>query len=85
MLAAVQRDLEKINLADIPGGYTYAAMSLRLARVFDGRGDDDGPSATARLADQLGKVVSALTRQKADDGDDGFHRFEEGLSVPVME
>jgi hypothetical protein len=84
MLAAVRKDLAGINLAEVPGGHTYAAIALRLAGVIDKRPADDGPSVTAKLADQLGKAMAALTR-KAGGDDDGFDQWEDNLSTPVRE
>jgi hypothetical protein len=83
MLAAVQRDLEGIKTSEVPGGYTYAAIALHLAGVIDKRGADDGPSVTAKLADQLGKAMTALTRKGGSD-DDGFDEFSDKISVPVV-
>jgi hypothetical protein len=84
MLAAVREDLAGINTADVPGGHTYAAIALHLAGVIDKRPADDGPSVTAKLADQLGKAMAALTR-KAGGDDDGFDQWEDNLSTPVRE
>lgn len=83
MLAAVREDLAGINTADVPGGHTYAAIALHLAGVIDKRPADDGPSVTAKLADQLGKAMAALTR-KAGGDDDGFDQWEDNLSTPVV-
>jgi hypothetical protein len=82
MSVAVARDLAGIKTAEIPGGYTYAAIAVYLAGVIDKRGADDGPSVTAKLADQLGKAMAALTRKGGSD-DDGFEEFSDKLSVPV--
>lgn len=83
MLAAVERDLAGIAVAEVPGGYTYAAVARYLAGVIDKRGADEGPSVTAKLADQLGKAMAALTRKGGGD-DDGFDRFEDAISTPVV-
>lgn len=84
MLAAVQRDLADIKTAEVPGGYTYAAIAVYLAGVIDKRGADDGPSVTAKLADQLGKAMAALTR-KGGSEDDKFDEFSDSISVPIRE
>jgi hypothetical protein len=84
MLAAVQRDLARIDTAKVPGGYTHAAIAVWLAGVIDKRGTDDGPSMTAKLAAELGKAMAALTRT-GGTGDDGFDGFSEDLSIPVVE
>lgn len=84
MLAAVRRDLEAIKTSDVPGGYTYAAIAIYLAGVIDKRGADDGPSVTAKLADQLGKAMAALTRKGGGD-DGGFTEWSNGISQPVRE
>lgn len=84
MLVAVRRDLEAIKTSDVPGGYTYAAIAVYLAGVIDKRGADDGPSVTAKLADQLGKAMAALTRRGGGD-DDGFDEFTNAISQPVRE
>lgn len=82
MLEAVRADLDALDISKVPGGRTYRAMALRLAEVIDKRGDDDGPSTTAKLADQLTKVMGALTRKGGMD-DDGFEDFQDGISTPV--
>lgn len=84
MLAAVRRDLAAVKVSEVPGGYTYAAIALHLAGVIDKRGADDGPSVTAKLADQLGKAMAALTRKGGSD-DDKFDEFSDAISVPVVE
>jgi hypothetical protein len=82
MLEAVRADLEKLDVDKVPGGRTYQATALWLADVIDKRGADEGPSTTAKLADQLTKVMQALTRKGGGD-DDGFDDFQDGLSTPV--
>lgn len=82
MLEAVRDDVAALDISKVPGGRTYKAMALRLAEVIDKRGDDDGPSTTAKLADQLTKVMGALTRKGGVD-DDGFDDFQDGISTPV--
>lgn len=82
MLAAVQADLKAINIDNVPGGNTHRALALWLAGTIDRRGDDDGPSVTAKLADQLGRSMNALTRKGADD-DDSWQRFSDNISTPV--
>jgi hypothetical protein len=84
MLAAVNRDLASIKVSEVPGGFTYAAIAVYLAGVIDSRGKDDGPSVTAKLADQLGKAMAALTRKGGSD-DDKFDEFSDAISVPVRE
>jgi hypothetical protein len=84
MLAAVNRDLATIKVSEVPGGFTYAAIAVYLAGVIDKRGADDGPSVTAKLADQLGKAMQALTRKGGSD-DDGFQGWEDSISEPVRE
>lgn len=83
MLAAVRRDLAGVKTEEVPGGYTYAAIALHLAGVIDKRGADEGPSVTAKLADQLGKAMAALTRKGGGD-DDGFGEFSDAISTPVV-
>lgn len=86
MSKAVARDLDGIKLAEVPGGYTYAAIATHLASVIDRRGSEDGPSVTAKLADQLGKAMAALTKRGGvDDDGDGFHQFSDAISTPVVE
>ena len=80
---AVQDDLDRLDISGVPGGQTYRAMALRLAAVIDKRGDDDGPSTTARLADQLTKVMQQLTRKGGGDGGDGFDQWQDDASTPV--
>ena len=48
VLSAVKADLESLDVEKIPGGRTYRALALWLAGTIDKRGDDDGPSVTAR-------------------------------------
>jgi hypothetical protein len=84
MLAAVQRDLAGIKVAEVPGGYTHAAIAVWLAGVIDKRGTDDGPSVTAKLAAELGKAMNSLTRKGGSD-DDKFDEFSDSISVPVRE
>lgn len=84
MRDAVQADLADLQIDTIPGGRTYQATALWLAQVIDTRGRDDGPSVTAKLADQLTKVMQLLTRKGADDGDDDFKTFTKNLSQPSV-
>lgn len=86
MLDAVTLDLAALPIDKIPGGRTYQATALHLARVIDKRGDDEGPSVTAKLAEQLTKVMLLLTR-KGGDGDDGgdFRTFTDAVSTPSMD
>src|ERR1041384_1420298 len=85
MLDAVKQDLADLQIDRIPGGRTYQATALHLARVIDKRGEDEGPSVTAKLAEQLTKVMLLLTR-KGGDGDDGgtFEAFTDAVSTPSM-
>jgi len=86
MLAAVQADLESMELDKVLGARTYKATALWLADVIDKRGTDDGPSTTAKLADQLTKVLGVLTRTGGDGGgDDGFTQWQQGISEPVIQ
>ena len=82
MLDAVTQDLADLPIDRIPGGRTYQATALHLARVIDKRGDDEGPSVTAKLAEQLTKVMQLLTRKGGDDADDPFRDWKEELSTP---
>lgn len=84
MLEAVRADLETIDVEKVPGGRTYRAQALWLADVIDKRGADDGPSTTAKLADQLTKVMQALTRKGGIEDDDGFGSFRDAASTPVI-
>lgn len=83
MLEAVQADLAELDLSLVAGGHTYREMALWLAGVIDKRGSEDGPSVTARLADQLGKVMAVLTRAKEGDGGPKFSDISDVLSTPV--
>ena len=86
MQQAVAADLAKIDVTQVPGGFTHAAIAQWLAKVIDDRGADDGPSATAKLADQLGKSMNALTgKGGGGEGDDGFQQFSEAISEPVVQ
>jgi hypothetical protein len=82
MLTAVMADLDAIDVGKVPGGRTYRQTVLWLAEVIDKRGADDGPSTTAKLADQLTKVMQALTRRGGGE-DDGYGDFEDAISTPV--
>lgn len=84
MLDAVTADLAQIDVGKVPGGRTYRATVLWLADVIDKRGADDGPSTTAKLADQLTKVMQALTRKGGSGDDDGFGGFQDDVSTPVF-
>ena len=84
MLSAVQADLAKLDIDAIPGGRTYQATALWIARVIDKRGDDEGPSVTAKLADQLTRVMQALTKRGGDDGGDAFEEWRADLSEPTV-
>lgn len=79
---AVVADLESLDVTKIPGGRTYRALALWLAGTIDKRGDEDGPSVTAKLAERLQATMTALTR-KGDSDDDSWQRFEDGISTPV--
>lgn len=82
MLDAVQADLREIDVDKVQGGRTYQATALWLAQVIDKRGADEGPSTTAKLADQLTKVMQALTRKGVDGEKDDFREFTEAISEP---
>ena len=82
VLSAVKADLESLDVTKIPGGRTYRALALWLAGTIDKRGDEDGPSVTAKLAERLQATMTALTR-KGDSDDDSWQRFEDGISTPV--
>lgn len=84
MLDAVRADLAKLAIDTIPGGRTHQATALWLARVIDTRGSDDGPSVTAKLADQLTKVMLILTKQGGDGGGDEFGAFSDAISEPSI-
>ena len=83
VLRAVMEDLADIDITKVKGGRTYKATALWLAGVIDKRGSEDGPSVTAKLADQLTKVMQLLTREGTDGDGDGFREFTEALSTPV--
>ncbi len=83
MLDAVRADLERIDVDAVPGGRTYQATALWLADVIDKRGADDGPSTTAKMADQLTRQMQLLTKKGGADGDDGFGGFSDDISTPV--
>ncbi len=83
MATAVTADLADIELDKVPGARTYRQTALWLAAVIDKRGGDDGPSTTAKLADQLTKVMQALTRRGGGSDDDGFGDFSDAASTPV--
>jgi hypothetical protein len=85
MLKAVQADLDRIgDVSGVPGGHTYVATCLWLARVIDKRGDDEGPAVTAKLAGELTKAMQSLTRRTADgDAASDFGAFTEAISQPV--
>lgn len=82
VLDAVRADLAVIDIEKVPGGHTYRAIALWLADVIDKRGQDDGPSVTAKLAERLQATMQALTRRGGDDGDT-FQEFTDSLSEPV--
>jgi hypothetical protein len=82
MLDAVKADLAEIAIDKVQGGRTYQATALWLAQVIDKRGADEGPSTTAKLADQLTKVMQALTRKGADGEQDDFRDFSDAISTP---
>lgn len=82
MLIAVQADLAALHIDAIPGGRTYQATALWLADVIDKRGRDEGPSTTAKLADQLTKVMQLLTRKGGDGEGDEFREFSDAISRP---
>ncbi len=84
MLDAVTADLAELDITTVPGGRSYRATALWLASVIDKRGEDDGPSTTAKLADQLSKVMAALTKAKAGSGaPDGFEKWQDSMSTPA--
>jgi hypothetical protein len=84
MLKAVRDDLSRIDPTSVPGGHTYVATILWLAKVIDKRGDEEGPTATAKLAEQLTKVMQALTRRSSDDDPAAdFRDFTAAISEPV--
>ncbi len=83
VLTAVRADLEAIDETLVPGGRTYKATVLWLAETIDSRGSDDGPSVTAKLADQLTRTMQALTRQ-GETGRDTFDEWSRSQSSPVM-
>jgi hypothetical protein len=83
MLGAVQGDLEGVDIARVAGGRTYQAMAFWLAGVIDRRGEDDGPSTTAKLAVELSKVMASLTKgSEGGKADDPFAEWSKGLSTP---
>lgn len=85
MLKAVQADIGQIDASSVPGGHTYVATCLWLARVIDKRGEDEGPAVTAKLAAELTKAMGALTRRSADDQTGDFRDFAGAISVPVSQ
>lgn len=82
MLDAVRADLAEIDIDKVQGGRTYQATALWLAQVIDKRGADEGPSTTAKLADQLTKVMQALTRKGESGDQDDWREFTESISTP---
>jgi hypothetical protein len=82
MLTAVKADLA--NLGEVTGGArrTYAAMALWLATVIDKRGQEDGPSVTARLATELRATMAALTRTDTTNAE-GIDELLRALSIPA--
>lgn len=82
VLSAVMADLEALDVEKIPGGRTYRALALWLAGTIDKRGDEDGPSVTAKLAERLQATMTALTR-KGESDDDRWERFTDDISTPV--
>lgn len=82
MLAAVTADLAALDVDVVPGGRTHKATALWLARVIDKRGEDEGPSTTAKLADQLTKVMQILTKRGDGGQGDDFGRLTDALSEP---
>ena len=83
MLDAVTADIAELDINAIPGGRTHQATALWLARVIDKRGDDEGPSTTAKLADQLTKVMQILTKQGGEGSGDSFERWQQSLAEPT--
>lgn len=83
MLAAVRADLGRMKVDEVPAGRTLATMAQWLAGVIDKRGSEEGPSTTAKLADQLGRTMAALTRRAGGD-DDGFDGQSADLSTPSV-
>lgn len=70
METAVRADLANLENLDIPGGATFKASALALARELD---DLDSRSSKAPLVKQLMDVMSALTKKEAgDDNPLGF-------------
>jgi hypothetical protein len=84
VLAAVMADLADIDIGRVKGGRTYRATALWLAGVIDKRGSEDGPSVTAKLADQLTKVMQLLTREGGEEEPDGFREFSGAVSTPQV-
>jgi hypothetical protein len=85
MLAAVQADLVGVDVPAIPGGRTYQAMAFWLAGVIDRRGEDDGPSTTAKLAVELSKVMASLTKGAGKGEGDPFDEWSKDISTPSMD
>lgn len=83
MMGAVQADLASVGVQAIPGGRTYQAMAFWLAGVIDSRGADDGPSTTAKLADQLSKVMAQLTKGGSGGDRDSFDEWQDQASTPI--
>ncbi len=84
VLDAVMADLGDIDIGRVKGGRTYKATALWLAGVIDKRGSEDGPSVTAKLADQLTKVMQLLTREGGEEEKDGFQEFSGAVSTPQV-
>lgn len=84
MVAAVRADLAGVDIGATPGGRTYQAMAFWLAGVIDKRGEDDGPSTTAKLAVELSKVMASLTKTSGGSGDgpSDFEKWTAGNSIP---
>ncbi|MBQ9918028.1 MAG: hypothetical protein IJO71_12625 [Microbacterium sp.] len=66
MEAAVRKDLAALESLDIPGGATFRASAITLAKELD---DLDSRASKAPLVKQLMDVMSALTKKEAGSDD----------------
>lgn len=82
MTSAVMADLDNLDVSKVKGGRTYKQSALWLAGVIDKRGSEDGPSMTAKLAEQLTKVMQLLTKEGGESDADAFGQFSDAISTP---
>lgn len=75
---AVLADLARVRNSDSAIHETLNQVALYLARTIDDRGDTEGPSACARVVQELTKVLDRLTTTSEPAQDD----FTSDLSEP---